>query len=148
MSVTQNYELAFHISSNVEEIKLAQIKQDLESLIAGKSGVIAYSKEPERARLSYPIDHQRSAYFGYIHFSLPSPEEAIRELNDALRLNNDILRFLIIKMPSDLQKGKDMIRQIKMKERAERRPKAAPKQVTEKEEKEIEKQLEEVIEKL
>lgn len=145
---SQNYELAFHISSNVEETKLGQIKQDLESLITGKGGVISYSKEPERTRLSYQIQHQKNAYFGYIHFSLPSPEEALKELNDNLRLNNDFLRFLIIKMPSDLQKGKDMLRQIKMKERAERKPKAAPKQVTEKEEKEIEKQLEEVIEKL
>ena len=146
--MNQNYELAFHVSSNVEETKLPQIKQDLEELIISKGGVISYSKDPERTRLSYPIEHQKQAYFGFIHLSLPSTEEVLKELNESLRLNNEILRYLILKMPSDLQKGKDMLRQIKMRERAERRPKAAPKQVTEKEEKEIEKQLEEVIEKL
>ena len=58
------------------------------------------------------------------------------------------MRYLILKMPSDLQKDKDMLKQLKMKERAERKPKVAPKQVSEKEEKEIEKQLEDIIEKL
>lgn len=144
----QNYELAFHVSSEVPETDLGQMRQDIESLITGKGGVISYSKEPERTRLSYPINHQRQAYFGYVHFGLSSPEEVLKDLDATLRLNNRILRYLIVKMPSDLQKGKDMLRQIKMKERSERKPKAAPKQVTEKEEKEIEKQLEEVIEKL
>jgi len=132
----------------LEEAKITEVRQNIESQITSKGGAIAYSKEPERTRLSYQIKHQTHAYFGYIHFNLPNPEESLPELNEYLKLNGDILRYLLLKMPSDLQKGKDMLKQLKAKERAERRPKAAHKQVTEKEEKEIEKQLEEVIEKL
>ena len=145
---TQNYEIAFHIFQTIEEAKIAEVKQGLENFIISKGGAIAYSREPERTRLSYPIKHQTHTYFGYIHFNLPEPEEALKELNDNLKLNGDVLRYLILKMPSDLQKDKDMLKQLKMKERAERKPKVAPKQVSEKEEKEIEKQLEDIIEKL
>ena len=145
---TQNYELAYHIVPTIEEAKIAELRQNLESLITSKGGAISYSKEPERIRLSYKINHHGNSYFGYIHFNLPEPEEALKELHDHLKLNENILRSLVLKMPSDLQKGKDMLKQLKAKERAEKRPKAAPKQVSEKEEKEIEKQLEDIIEKL
>ncbi len=145
---TQNYELAFHVVPTIEELKIAEVKQELESFITSKGGAISYSKEPQRMRLSYSIKHQTHAYFSYIHFNLSNPEDSIKELNDYLKLNNDILRYLILRMPSDLQKGKDMLKQLKMRERAEKRPKAAPKQVSEKEEKEMEKQLEDIIEKL
>ncbi len=144
----QNYELAFHILPTVEETKVGEVKLGIENQITSKGGAISYSKEPERTRLSYLIKHNTHAYFGYIHFNLPSPEESLKELNEYMKLNGDVLRYMILKMPSDLQKGKDMLKQLKMKERAERRPKSAHKQVSEKEDKEIEKQLEEVIEKL
>lgn len=146
--MTQNYELAYHVLPTLEEAKIAEVKQNLEQFIISKGGAVSYSKEPEKTRLSYAINHNNHAFFGYIHFNLPDPEESLKELNDTLKLNNDILRYLILKMPSDLQKSKDMLKQLKAKERAERRPKSAPKQVSEKEEKEMEKQLEDIIEKL
>ncbi len=146
---SNNYEVAFHILPNVEEAKIEQIKQGLENLITSKEGVISYSKLPERTRLSYPIQHLQSSFFGYIDFSLPAPEEALKEINEYLKLNNDILRFLVLKLPSNLQKGKDVIRQLKMRERAERKPRAEPKApVSEEEKKEMEEKLEELIEKL
>ena len=146
---SHNYELAFHILPNIEESKLAEIKQELENLITSNGGAITYSKQPERTRLSYQIQHLKSSYFGYIHFTLPIPEEALKNINEYLRRHTEILRFLIVKTASDLQKNRDMLKQIKMRERADRKPKVAPKApVTEAEEKKLDEELENIIGKL
>ncbi len=144
-----NYELAFHINPDLEEAKVKEIKEKIESIITSNKGVISYSKDPERTHLSYEIDHHGNAYFGYIHFNLTEPE-ALNELNEQLKLNPDVLRHLVIKLPSDLQKKQSMLKQIKMKERQEKRAQAKVSSPTEpkKESKELDEKLEEIIEHL
>lgn len=140
-----NYELAFHLNPNLEEVKVLEIKQNIETIITSDKGVISYSKEPEKIRLSYDIKHHGNSYFGYIQFNL-SEAQALKELGEQLKLNPDVLRYLILKLPSDLQKKQSMLKQIKMKERQEKR--AQTKAVTPRagESKELDKKLEEIIE--
>ena len=138
-----HYELAFHLNPNLEESKVSETKARLEQAITGRTGTISFSKEPEKIRLSYAIDHNNSAFFGYIQFTLGSPEEALKELNDELKLNNDILRYLIVKVPAAGQSRTAVLKHIKAKERVEKRPKveaATPEQT-----KEMEKKLEDIL---
>ena len=142
-----NYELAFHLNPNLEEAKVREIKEKIESIITSNKGVISYSKEPEKIRLSYKIKHIGNSYFGYIQFNL-SEAQALEELNEQLKLNQDVLRYLIVKLPSDLQKKQSMLKQVKMRERQEKR--AQTKTTTpgepKKDSKELDKKLEEIIE--
>ena len=142
-----NYELAFHLNPNLEEAKVREIKENVEKIITSNEGVISYSKEPEKIRLSYEIKHQRNSFFSYIQFNL-SGSKALDELNEQLKLNPDVLRYLIIKLPSDLQKKQSMLKQIKMKERQEKRAQVKATTPTEpkKDSKELDKKLEEIIE--
>ena len=142
-----NYELAFHLNPNLEEAKVQEIRQSIESIITSNKGVISYSKEPEKIRLSYEIKHIGSSYFGYIQFNL-SEAQALEELNEQLKINPDVLRYLIVKLPSDLQKKQSMLKQIKMKERQEKRAqtKATTPGEPKIESKELDKELEEIIE--
>ncbi len=142
-----NYELAFHLNPNLEEAKIREIKEKIEGIITSNKGVISYSKEPEKIRLSYEIKHIGNSFFGYIQFNL-SESQALGELNEQLKLNPDVLRYLIIKLPSDLQKKQSMLKQIKMRERQEKRAQiktAAPGE-PKKDSKELDKKLEEIIE--
>ena len=142
-----NYELAFHLNPNLEEAKVSEIKQSIENIITSNKGVISYSKEPEKIRLSYEIKHVGNSFFGYIQFNL-SESQALDELNEQLKLNPEVLRYLIIKLPSDLQKKQSMLKQIKMRERQEKRAqaKAAAPAEPKKDSKELDKKLEEIIE--
>ena len=99
-----NYELAFHLNPNLEEAKVKEIRQSIENIITSNKGVISYSKEPEKIRLSYEIKHVGNSYFGYIQFNLSEPQ-VLDELNEKLKLNPEVLRCLIIKLPSDLQRN-------------------------------------------
>ena len=143
-----NYELAFHLNPNLEETKVREIKQNIENIITSNKGVISYAKNPEKIRLSYEIKHHGNSFFSYIQFNL-SEAQALDELNEQLKLNPDVLRHLIIKLPSDLQKKQSMLKQIKMKEGQEKRAQAktvTPKTQTGGENKELDKKLEEIIE--
>jgi len=142
-----NYELAFHLNPNLEEAKVREIKQNIENIITSNKGVVSYSKEPEKIRLSYEIKHIGNSFFGYIQFNL-SESRALEELNEQLKLNPDVMRYLIIKLPSDLQKKQSMLKQIKMKERQEKRAQAKSAAPVEpkKDSKELDKKLEEIIE--
>ncbi|HEY4496556.1 MAG TPA: 30S ribosomal protein S6 [Candidatus Paceibacterota bacterium] len=48
-------------------------------------------------KLSYPIEKTNNAYFGYVIFKAEKP--AIAKLNNALKLEKKILRFLIVTPP-------------------------------------------------
>lgn len=58
---------------------------------------ILFEGEVKATRLLYPIERLTSAYFGYIHFK--SDPEVISNLNDALKLDNQVVRFLIVTPP-------------------------------------------------
>lgn len=128
-----------------------EIKQALEKSITGRNGNVLFSREPEKIRLSYPIKHNDNAFFGYIQFTVhpddsvgePTGASALKELNDELKLNNDVLRYMIIKVPSAGQRREAVLKQVKAKERAERR--AKEKAATPEETKEMEKKLEDIL---
>jgi len=142
-----NYELAFHLNPNLEETGAQEIRQSIENIITSNKGVISYSKEPEKTHLSYELKHHRSSLFGYVQFNLLE-SQALEELNEQLKLNPEVLRYLIIKLPSDLQKKQSMLKQIKMKERQEKRAqiKTSAQGEPRQESKELDKKLEEIIE--
>ncbi len=145
---SHNYELAYHLTPRIEESRTSELKQYLEDQIISRGGIIVYSKLPERIRLAYEIKHENQAYFGYVQFTLPNPE-ALSEINETFRHNGEMLRYMIIKLPVEMQRGQSALKQLKAKERAEKKAKAQAKApVSEKEEKEMEKQLEDIIEKL
>ncbi len=133
--VRRNYELAFHINPNLEEAKIAAISNDLKEQLTKGGAVITFAKEPERQRLSYEIVHNAQSYFGYIQFNTGNEADladartgVLAGVEEYIKLNNDILRSLIIRLPSDAQKSQTLERQMKAKERLEKRAQAATKQ--------------------
>ena len=137
------YELAFHFNPNLEEMQVRQLAQNVENHITSAGGVVSFKKEPEKIRLSYPVKHKKQAYFGYIHFNLAFPEK-LTDIDEEIRHNNDIIRYLTVKVPADSGKVKFKFKPQKSKTVTE---KPAEKKTPE-ETKELEKQLEDIIGKL
>jgi len=150
----QNYELAFHITANLDDAEVQKTRQDLEKYITSNGGTVTFTKEPEKGRLAYPILHQTSSFFGFFNFILESTD-GVEKIRDEIRLNNNILRFIIIKQKAQSKIDKeDLIRKMASAER--RKAKAAkaaekPVQKTDEpklDEKQIDDKLEEIIDKL
>ena len=150
----QYYELAFHITPNIDEAGVQNTRQDLEKYITSNGGVISFAKDPEKIRLAYPIKHQPNAFFGFFNFNLDSPEESVMKIRDDLRLNPNILRFLILKHIAEPKMDKeDLVRRMASAEKRKMKAvkdaeKLAKGEAPKADEKEIDEKLEEIIEKL
>ena len=139
----QKYELAFHLNPDLEETQVQQIFKDIENYITSNGGTVSFRKEPERTRLSYPIDHKQQSYFGYYHFKIEEPEN-LSNIDEQIKLSDGMLRYLLVKVPPGADKAKFSFRPS--------RPKVKEDKPTEKQAptdgKELEKQLEGVLENL
>lgn len=99
---TKNYELAYHINSDLDEAAVKARVQELADLITQNGGSILTSREPRKSHLSYPIKNKNYAYFGIMDFAaLP---ETIEGVNAHMKLQNSVLRYLLLAKPD----GKDL----------------------------------------
>jgi ribosomal protein S6 len=98
-----DYELGYHVTINVEEGRELQVKEQLEQIVTKASGTIIFSQPPERRRLSYAIEHQTQAFFGWIQFSL-SDRQMLTSLDEHLRHHTDILRYVLLRLEHEEDK--------------------------------------------
>lgn len=88
--VIKSYEIGYLVRSEEDSSALInQLKQF--------QAEILFESEARSIKLAYPIAHLPSAYFGFVHFRM-NPT-SIANLNDALKLDSEIIRFLIISPP-------------------------------------------------
>lgn len=130
----------------MEETRAEQIRTDLEQELVKNGASITYAKAPEKIRLSYEVKGNQQAYFGYIQFNTENPE-GLRPLEEHIKLNPDIIRSLVLRLPSDAQKNQQIMRQAKARERIQKMAKPLPQQPAVPNEK-LDKELEDIIEKL
>jgi ribosomal protein S6 len=142
--LSHNYELAYHANPDIEEAKVPDIRSEVETYITRNGGVITFSREPSKIRLSYPIAHHKNSYFGYINFTAENGE-TLDHINEQIKLNGNILRYLVIKLPSDKERNKAIARQQKARERFEKKEQS---KLPVKENKQLDEQLENIIENL
>ena len=100
----QNYEFAFHINPDIEESDVKAKVEELQSFITANNGRILSLHEAKKKHLSFPIRQKHYAYFGYFAFST-SPE-AIEKFNAQMKLENQVIRYLLTKQELDDEKLK------------------------------------------
>ena len=87
-----NYELTFLAAISKDSNSLAA---QIQKTIKDKKGIVNNFKSPKRTNLAYSIKKNISADVISIEFSLSS--SGIKELEEELKLNKDILRHILIK---------------------------------------------------
>ncbi|MDD5547859.1 MAG: 30S ribosomal protein S6 [Candidatus Pacebacteria bacterium] len=81
------YEVAFLLTDPAEEKEIA-------NLLGKYKATIVFRSPVTDLKLAYPIKKHTAAYFGYIQFELKA--EDVLLINQTLKLNNKVLRFLIV----------------------------------------------------
>jgi small subunit ribosomal protein S6 len=97
------YELGFLLSPSITEEKLPEAFGAIKDFIVGKGAVAVSEEFPKLITLAYTmektisnkIERFREGYFGWIKFELPAGDVAA--LEKALRMRDDVIRFLLIK---------------------------------------------------
>ncbi len=122
MDESRNYEFAYHITTELDEAKVPLVQQEVEALIQKHGGVITFSQQPERKKLSYLIKHQRQSFFAWVQFTAETGE-LLPELDEWARLHTEVLRHVVLKLESESDK-----RAIKQAEHLERKAAKAAKE--------------------
>ncbi len=87
---SKKYEIGFLAKEEGFKNKLVKLLGDFGAEIADNGSM-------SRIRLAYPIKKETSAFFGYVHFL--SQSDAIKKIGESLKLNPEILRYMIIAAP-------------------------------------------------
>ena len=89
------YELALVVSANVEEeVRTATIEKITE-LITRFGGTITDPGTSEKKKLAYEIQHMNEGFYSFIKFEAEASAPA--EIENRLRIVENVLRFLIVK---------------------------------------------------
>ena len=91
----RRYELAYHLDGTKTPEEVPALHASVEQIVTSHGGIIVESKAPEATRLSYPIQHQRSSFFGWCHFTLEDTDQ-LALIDEALRLTKEVLRHIVL----------------------------------------------------
>ncbi len=100
---SKTYELAYHLNPDLEEAAVEVQSKELSDMVTQDGGSIVTSTMPKRIHLSYPVKGKQYANFGVMNFTAPA--ETIEKLNSQMKLQNNVMRYLLTKVAHD---GKDL----------------------------------------
>ncbi len=90
------YELMFIVKTTMESEAANTLANNYKKVITDGKGEVKNFKEMGQRKLAYEIKKQINGYYYCINFSASS--ETIKELDRRLRLDENILRHMIIKL--------------------------------------------------
>jgi len=95
LSGPANYELLYIIPNKFTEEEAGAINKKVSDIITNHKGNISASEYWGKKRLAYPINNNNHGYYNLIEFSLE--RENLAEINQVLRMSNEVLRHQIVK---------------------------------------------------
>ena len=106
-SGASHYEILFVVSNRFTEDEAKTCIAKVEKLITESDGKITLNEYWGKKKLAYPIKHEAYGYYQLFEFDLEGKELA--KLDEKLKLDNEILRFIIVvkKLKSDEQLKKE-----------------------------------------
>ena len=99
------YELAYLL-------RLGESEAIIEKALSDAGATITLKGPINQIQLAYAIAKQESALFGFFQMTLPSGE-AVKQIEDALRHNEAVIRCLMVKLPKVKKPAPGKVREIK-----------------------------------
>lgn len=96
------YELTYVISGVVKQNQVDDIVRKITQFVKDNGGDILEVDEWGNQRLAYEIDKKRSGY--YVNMYFRAPGDLIPKLERQLKINDDVLRFLTLRMDAKMQR--------------------------------------------
>ena len=93
------YEIMFIVKATLEETALNNITKEVQKLITDNKSKVIEFKDMGRKKLAYPIKKEVSGF--YYLMNVEATTEAIQEFDRKLRINENMLRHLILKKESE-----------------------------------------------
>ena len=100
----KKYEVMYIINANVEEEKRVGLIENFSKIITDHNGVIEKTDEWGLRDFAYRIDDMTKGYYVVVTFE--ADNDAIKELDRLMRINPNIVRFMIVRLDEENQEKK------------------------------------------
>lgn len=100
MSNITHYELTAIIDSNIPDNEHPEVIDKIKKLIGKNEGEISSEENLGRKKLSYPIEKSLKGVFVCLEFNIEP--KTIKAIEKELKLEKNIIRYLIIKKPENV----------------------------------------------
>ena len=91
----KRYEVMYLIRPTLDSEAVKKVVTDINNVFTSFNSTIVELKELGLKDLAYEIDHHKKGY--YVWLLVDATNEAINEFNRIVRINEDIIRFIVIK---------------------------------------------------
>lgn len=107
----KHYELTYIISTTISETEHPDIKQSVEKILGEYEVDITDQQDLGKKKFSYAIEKVRHGFYQSIEFN--AMPDTIIKITENLKLNNNVLRFLIISKKEVTAEQKELQNKIK-----------------------------------
>lgn len=93
---TVDYEITYIVRPNLEENELDERVEAIATTLRGNGAEVGEIEKMGKRRLAYEINDVREGYYVVMKFKSEAP--AAKELERQMRLNDDVMRHLLINL--------------------------------------------------
>lgn len=91
------YEIMYIIRPNIDEEAKAALIERFDAILKDNGAEVIESKDWEKRRLAYEMNGYREGIYHIVKVSSPSSATAVNEFDRLAKINDDIIRHMIVK---------------------------------------------------
>lgn len=103
MAEKRTYEVVFIIDPGAGDDEVIGLSESVQKIITGQGGTITKTEVMGRRRLAYEINHKRDGT--YVLLEVEGSGGEIAELERRMRVNDQILRYMTIRVDEDRRRA-------------------------------------------
>lgn len=90
------YETIFIMRPTLNDQEITELIENYRAILAREGAEILYQADLGKKKLAYLIGHFQNGHYALFRFRAPAA--AVRELERSMKINEDLLRFLTVKL--------------------------------------------------
>jgi len=99
----RHYEMMVVLDADIDDAAVEKTNNKIETLIDKNQGKLVKKEQLGKKRLAYEINHKTEGIYGLFFFD--GEPKTLEELERNLRIQDEIIRFGIFKLPEKKKKG-------------------------------------------
>ena len=103
MAETRTYEVVFIIDPGAGDDEVMRLSEGVQKIITGQGGTITKTEVMGRRQLAYEINHKKDGT--YVLLEVEGSGAEIAELERRMRVNDQILRYMTIRVDEDRRRA-------------------------------------------
>ena len=107
------YDLVFLVVPEKDEQGAAEVVEEFRKLLTDLGAVIDKDETMGRRRLAYQINKKSEAI--YHNFMFRAGSKAVTELQRKMKLSDNVLRFLTVRVDEEMRHGQKVARRVKVR---------------------------------